>query len=289
MTYSLIARDEETGELGVAVQSRAFRTGAVCAWARAGVGAVATQSFTDVRYGARGLELLAAGVSPAEALSRLLADDERPEFRQVALLAADGQTAAHTGDACVPAAGHVDEANVSVQGNMLASAEVWPAMLGRFRSARGSLANRLLDSLDTAEVAGGDFRGRQAGAVLVVSAERSDAEPWSGRVVDVRVDDSEDPLAELRRLVRLSEAHQRRGRPAPGASPEEEMEAARAAGLREDEVVLTGAAAAAAGGDLERATALLRSLVEADRHWLDAFDRYERLGFLPTGVTARLT
>jgi uncharacterized Ntn-hydrolase superfamily protein len=289
MTYSLVARDEETGELGVAVQSRAFRTGAVCAWARAGVGAIATQSFTDERYGVRGLELLASGVSPAEALAQLLADDDRPEFRQVAFLAAAGETAAHTGEACIAAAGHIAETNVSVEGNMLASAEVWPAMLEGFRSARGSLGNRLLDALDAAEAAGGDFRGRQAGAVLVVSADRSDAEPWNGRVVDVRVDDSEDPLSELRRLVRLSEAHHRLGRPEPGTSPDEEMEAVRAAGLREDQVVLTGAAAAAARGDVERATALLRSLVQADRRWLDTFDRYERLGLLPRGVTARLT
>jgi uncharacterized Ntn-hydrolase superfamily protein len=289
VTYSLVARDEETGVLGVAVQSRAFRTGAVCAWARAGVGAIATQSFTDERYGVRGLELLAAGVAPREALARLLADDERPEFRQVAFLGADGHTAAHTGEACVPAAGHIDEENISVQGNMLASADVWPAMLHGFRSANGALADRLLDALDAAEAAGGDYRGRQAGAVLVVSSERSDTEPWSGRVVDVRVDDSDDPLAELRRLVRVAKAHRRLGRPAPGASPEEEMEAVRAAGLREDEVVLTGAAAAAAGGDVERATAMLRSLVEADGRWLHAFDRYERLGFLPPGTTARLT
>jgi uncharacterized Ntn-hydrolase superfamily protein len=253
------------------------------------VGAIATQSFTDMRYGARGLELLAEGVPPTEALARLLADDERPEFRQVAFLGADGRTAAHTGDACVPAAGHVDETNVSVQGNMLASTDVWPAMLEGFRSARGSLAERLLDALDAAEAAGGDFRGRQAGAVLVVSAERSEAEPWDGRVVDVRVDDNDEPVEELRRLVRLSEAHRRLGRPAPGASPDDEMEAARTAGLRADEVLVTGAAAAAAAGDLERATALLRSLVDADGRWLDPFERYERLGFLPRGTTASLT
>ena len=289
MTYSLVARDEETGELGVAVQSRAFRTGAVCAWARAGVGAIATQSFTDMRYGARGLELLAEGTPPTDALARLIADDDRPEFRQVAFLGADGRTAAHTGDACVPAAGHIDDANVSVQGNMLASSDVWPAMLERFRSARGSLADRLLAALDAAEASGGDFRGRQAGAVLVVSAERADAQPWEGRVVDVRVDDSDDPVAELRRLVRLSEAHRRLGRPTPGASADEVMEAARADGLRADEVVMTGAAAAAAAGDLERATALMRSLVEVDGRWLEAFERYERLGFLPPGTAARLT
>jgi len=289
MTYSLVARDEETGELGVAVQSRAFRTGAVCAWARAGVGAIATQSFTDMRYGARGLELLSEGTSPKQALARLLADDERPEFRQVAFLGADGQTAAHTGDACVPAAGHIDEANVSVQGNMLASADVWPAMLEGFRSARGPLADRLLDALDAAEGAGGDFRGRQAGGVLVVSAERSESEPWNGRVVDVRVDDAENPLAELRRLVRLSTAHRLVGRPGAGVSPEEAMDGARAAGLRADEVLVTGAAAAAAAGDAERAIAMLRSLVEEDGRWLEAFDRYERLGLLPLGTTARLT
>jgi len=288
MTYSLVARDEQTGELGVAVQSRAFRTGAVCAWARAGVGAIATQSFTDMRYGARGLELLAADVAPGDALEQLLADDDRAAFRQVAFLAADGRTAAHTGDACVPAAGHDAQANVSVQGNMLASSNVWPAIAEGFRSANGSLAERLLQALDAAEAAGGDYRGRQAGAVLVVSAERSDERPWEGRVVDVRVDDSDEPLAELRRLVRLSEAHRRLGRPAPGALPEDEMEVARGAGLRDDEVVLTGAAAAAANGDVERATAMLRSLVERDHRWLEAFDRYERLGFFPPGVTERL-
>jgi uncharacterized Ntn-hydrolase superfamily protein len=289
MTYSLIGRDEATGALGVAVQSRAFRTGAICAWARAGVGAIATQSFTDMRYGVRGLELLAKGVSPADALASLVAEDDRADFRQVAFLAADGRTAAYTGSACVPAAGDRAIENASAQGNMLASADVWPGMLDAFTASTGQLAHRLLDALDAGEAAGGDFRGRQAGAVFVVSGERSDAEPWAGRIVDVRVDDSDEPLRELRRLVRLSDAHRRLGKPPPGASAEEEMDAARAAGLREDQVIATGAAAAAAMGDVERAVAMLRSLTEADAHWLDTFERYERLGFLPEGVTAQLT
>jgi uncharacterized Ntn-hydrolase superfamily protein len=289
MTYSLVGRDAETGELGVAVQSRAFRTGAVCAWARAGVGAIATQSFTDVRYGVRGLELLASAVLPADALARLVAEDDRPEFRQVAFLGADGRTSAHTGSACISAAGDVAVENASAQGNMLASDEVWPAILDSFRASQGPLAHRLLDALDAGEAAGGDFRGRQAGGVLVVSGERSDAEPWAGRIVDVRVDDSDDPLRELRRLVRLSDAHRRLGNPQPGATPEDEMEAARSAGMREDEVVATGAAAAAASGDVERAVAMLRSLTEAEPRWLETFDRYERLGFVPPGVTERLT
>jgi uncharacterized Ntn-hydrolase superfamily protein len=289
MTYSLVARDEDSGELGVAVQSRAFRTGAVCPWARAGVGAIATQSFTDMRYGARGLELLAAGAAPDAALQELLAVDERREFRQVAFLGGDGRTAVHTGAACIAEAGDVAVENASAQGNMLASADVWPAMLEAFRAARGPLAHRLLDALDAAEAARGDFRGRQAGAVLVVSAERSDDAPWNGRVVDVRVDDGDEPLAELRRLVRLSDAHRRLGRPPPGSSADEEMDAAREAGLRDDEVTMTGAAAAAASGDVERAAAMLRALVGENARWLEAFERYEQLGFLPPGVTARLT
>jgi uncharacterized Ntn-hydrolase superfamily protein len=284
----LIARDDATGELGVAVQSRAFRTGAVCMWARAGVGAVATQSFTDVGYGVRGLERLADGTAPADALNELLEADEHRQFRQVAFLSADGSTAAHTGELCIQDAGDVSARGASAQGNMLASRDVWPAILEAFHAARGPLAHRLLDALDAGEAAGGDFRGRQAGGILVVSAERSDEEPWAGRLVDLRVDDGEEPLRELRRLLRLSDAHRRLGRPAPGADAEDEMEAARAAGLREDEVTLTGAAAAAAAGDLERALRLLRTLTDADRRWLETIDRYERLGLVPEGVTARL-
>lgn len=289
MTYSLIGRDDETGELGVAVQSRAFRTGAVCAWARAGVGAIATQSFTDVRYGVRGLELLAAGTSPEDALASLVADDDRRDFRQVAFLAAAGRTAAYTGSACISAAGDLAVENASAQGNMLVSEEVWRAMLESFTASHGPLANRLLGALDAAEAAGGDFRGRQAGAVLVVSGERSDTEPWAGRIVDVRVDDSDEPLRELRRLVRLSDAHRRLGKPPPGATADEEMDAARAAGMRADEVTMTGAAAAAANGEVDRAVAMLRSLTEANGRWLETFDRFERFGILPPGTTARLT
>src|SRR5262245_54045082 len=128
MTYSIVARDEGTGELGVAVQSRAFNTGAACAWARAGIGVVATQSFTERRYGPRGLTLMAQGRDPQEALDELLAADELREVRQVAFLDAGGASAAHTGSDCIPHAGHVSAAGVSAQGNMLRSDEVWPAM-----------------------------------------------------------------------------------------------------------------------------------------------------------------
>lgn len=228
MTYSIVARDPETGELGVAVQSRAFGTGAVCPWALPGVGAATTQSFTEVSYAPRGLELLAAGRSPQEALDELVAADDGRHVRQVAYVAADGATAAHTGDACVPECGHLARENVSAQGNMLASADVWPAMIEAFETTAGPLAARLLAALDAAEEAGGDFRGRQAGGLLVVSGNRDDP-PWR-RLVDVRVDDHPEPVQELRRLYVLSDAYGRRRE----LSPDE----ARAAGLRDDEVLM---------------------------------------------------
>jgi uncharacterized Ntn-hydrolase superfamily protein len=285
VTYSIVARDPQTGELGVAVQSRAFRVG-VCAWARPGVGAVATQSFTEPGYGPRGLELLADGRPPAEALHELLAADDRSGFRQVAFLAADGRTAAHTGDACIPDCGDVSRENLSAQGNMLASTEVWTAAAEGFEAAAGSLAERLLAGLDAAEEAGGDFRGRQAAALLVVSGDR-DRPAWE-TVVDLRVDDHPEPLLELKRLYAIWAARRRLAALGPDCSPAEEAERARQAGLREDEVALTEALAEAARGRLDAAAAALRPLTRADGRWREAVERYERLGILPEGVVGRL-
>jgi uncharacterized Ntn-hydrolase superfamily protein len=285
VTYSIVARDPQTGELGVAVQSRAFRVG-VCAWARPGVGAVATQSFTEPGYGPRGLELLADGRPPAEALDELLAADDRSGFRQVAFLAADGRTAAHTGDACIPDCGDVSRENLSAQGNMLASTEVWTAAAEGLETAAGSLAERLLAGLDAAEEAGGDFRGRQAAALLVVSGDRD--RPAGETVVDLRVDDHPEPLLELKRLYAIWAARRRLAALGPDCSPAEEAERARQAGLREDEVALTEALAEAARGRLDAAAAALRPLTRADGRWREAVERYERLGILPEGVVGRL-
>lgn len=285
MTYSIVARDPETGELGVAVQSRAFRVG-VCAWARPGVGAIATQSFTDPAYGPRGLELLGDGRSPADALEELLAADERKGFRQVAFLAADGTTAVHTGDACIPDCGHVTRANLSAQGNMLASRGVWGAAADGFEDTGGTLAERLLAALDAAEEAGGDFRGRQAAVLLVVSGDRE--RPAWETVVDLRVDDHPEPLAELHRLYGIWAARRRLTALGPESQPAAEAEAARAAGLREDEVALTEALAHAKRGDLDAAAATLRPLAAADRRWREAIERYERLEILPAGVHDRI-
>jgi uncharacterized Ntn-hydrolase superfamily protein len=285
VTYSIIGRDEATGELGVAVQSRAFGVG-LCAWARPGVGAIATQAFTERSYGALGLDLLARGESPADALAQLLGADEERDFRQVAFLSADGRTAAHTGAACVPDCGHTARDGVSAQGNMLASPAVWHAAADTFAAAEGTLAERLLAALDAAEEAGGDFRGREAAVLLVVSGDPEE-KPWEP-VVDLRVDNHAEPLRELRRLHRIAAAYRRRGSFDEQTSLEEEVEIARAAGLPEDQIAVSAALVAEKHGDLDEAAARLRPLAELDPRWREAFDRNVRLGQMPRAVLDRL-
>jgi uncharacterized Ntn-hydrolase superfamily protein len=285
VTYSIIGRDEATGELGVAVQSRAFGVG-LCAWARPGVGAIATQAFTERSYGPLGLDLLAAGESPAGALAQLLGADEQSDFRQVAFLSADGRTAAHTGAACVPDCGHTARDGVSAQGNMLASPAVWHAAADTFAAAEGTLAERLLAALDAAEEAGGDFRGREAAVLLVVSGDPEE-KPWEP-VVDLRVDNHAEPLRELRRLHRIAAAYRRRGSFDEQTSLEEEVEIARAAGLPEDQIAVSAALVAEKQGDLDEAAARLRPLAELDPRWHEAFERNVRLGQMPRAVLDRL-
>jgi uncharacterized Ntn-hydrolase superfamily protein len=285
VTYSIVGRDESSGELGVAVQSRAFHVGP-CAWARPGVGAVATQSFTEYGYGPRGLDLLGAGELPGDALAQLLQADEQRDFRQVAFLAADGRTAAHTGPACVPDCGHVERPDVSAQGNMLASPTVWHAAADAFGEADGPLAERLLDALDAAQEAGGDFRGRESATLVVVSGNPDD-EPWE-RAFDLRVDNHPEPLHELRRLYGIAAAYRRRRDFGPGTSLDEEIEIARAAGLPEDQVAVTAAIVAGIHGDVDEAAARLRPVADSDPRWREAFERYVRLGFMPQAVVDRL-
>lgn len=220
MTYSIVALDPATGELGVAVQTRWFAVGAICPWVEPGVGAVATQSFVEPAYGPRTLALLREGVPPAEALARQLAADEGREVRQVGIVDAEGRTAAHTGSRCVAAALHFAGEGVSCQANMMARDTVPAAMLDAYRGATGDLPDRLLTALVAAESEGGDIRGRQS-AVLLVAPGRGPAiaarggavpgtqamEPWRRRV-DLRVDDAPVPLRELARLLRFARAQE---------------------------------------------------------------------------------
>jgi uncharacterized Ntn-hydrolase superfamily protein len=285
VTYSIVGRDEASGDLGVAVQSRAFGVG-MCAWARPGVGAVATQSFTERSYGPRGLDLLVTGSSPANALAALVEADKQQDFRQVAFLAADGRTAAHTGAACVPDCGHVARDGVSAQGNMLASPAVWHAAADTFDTAEGTLAERLLAALDAAEEAGGDFRGRESATLLVVSGDPKE-EPWE-QVFDLRVDNHADPLGELRRLHGIAAAYRRRRYFDAQTDLDEEVDIARRAGLPEDQVAVTAAIAAGAHRDLEAATAWLRPVAQSDPRWRESFERYVRLGYMPQALLDRL-
>jgi uncharacterized Ntn-hydrolase superfamily protein len=205
-TYSIVARDPATGELGVAVQSHWFSVGPLVAWAEAGVGAVATQSFVDPSYGKLGLELMRAGRSAPDALKGLLAADSGSAVRQVGMIDAEGRVAAHTGERCIVAAGHIVGENFAVQANMMEKDTVWPAMAKAFRETKGDLAARMMAALEAAEAAGGDIRGKQAAALVVVSGKPT-GKPWVDRKFDVRVDDHPRPLEELKRLLTLQRAY----------------------------------------------------------------------------------
>ncbi|WP_394348144.1 DUF1028 domain-containing protein [Pontibacter mangrovi] len=206
-TYSIVALDPKTGEMAVGVQSHWFSVGTAVPWAEAGVGVVATQSFTNKSFGPRGLALLKEGKSPEEALKILLAEDEAREMRQVAILDAKGNVATHTGDKCIRYAGHITGKNFSVQANMMLTDKVWPAMAKAFEKSEGQpLAERVLLALKAAEREGGDIRGRQSAALVVVPGQKT--EPWEGRTIDLRVDDSEQPLEELERLLKVFRAYE---------------------------------------------------------------------------------
>src|SRR3954451_6678321 len=202
-TYSIVARDPGTGELGAAVQSHWFSVGSIVAWARPGVGAVCTQSIAEPAYGPRLLDRLEHGEAPRAALDALLASDDAARFRQVAVIGPSGAPATHTGDGCIAFAGHETGDDFSAQANMMASQDVWPAMARAFEAASGPLARRLLAALRAAEDAGGDVRGRQSAAVVVVPGG---GEPWR-RVVELRVEDHPEPLDELERVLTLHDAY----------------------------------------------------------------------------------
>jgi uncharacterized Ntn-hydrolase superfamily protein len=210
-TYSIVARDAETGELGVAVQSHWFSVGSIVPWAKAGVGAVATQSFVEPSYGPLGLEAMAAGTAPGEALRALVAKDPSPAVRQVAFVDASGRVAAHTGDGCIPGAGHRTGKGYSVQANLMLTEDVPDVMARAFESAEGPLAERMMAALEAAQAAGGDIRGKQSAAILVVRGKPSDR-PWTDRLIDLRVEDHDHPVAEIRRLLHLHRAYEHMNR-----------------------------------------------------------------------------
>lgn len=206
-TYSIVARDSITGEMGVAVQSHWFSVGSLVTWGKAGVGVVATQSFVNPSFGPRGLALLENGLSPKMAVEVLLELDEGKAVRQLAILDVNGNVEAFTGENCIEAAGHIVGNNFSVQANLMDKNTVWPAMAKAFENAKGSLAERMLAAMEAAQNEGGDIRGKQSAAILVVKA-KSTGNGWEDKVVDLRIEDHDNPIKEMKRLLNVHKAYE---------------------------------------------------------------------------------
>jgi uncharacterized Ntn-hydrolase superfamily protein len=265
VTYSIVARDPENGQLGVAVQSHFFGVRAVVPWVLSGYGAVATQAMAEISYGPLGIERLRAGESAMDALAALLAADEGRETRQVAIVDATGRIAVHTGERTIADAGHVVGDGWSVQANMMRREGVPEAMAHAFTAATGDLADRMLAALDAAEAAGGDIRGKQSAALVVGYGDP--AKPWE-RLIDVGVDDTVDPLGELRRLVRVRRAYLGDESCADAMGDNPELQFWRAIAL-------------AAAGQPEAARPLLEQAYAADRGWASLLERLPAANLFP--------
>jgi len=299
VTYSIVARDAATGELGVAVQSHYFQVGPVVPWALAGVGAIATQSRVNVAYGPSGLVLLKQGFSAEETLRALTAGDGQAEIRQCGIVDATGRVAAHTGAKCIPAAGHVLGDGFSCQANLMDRDTVWQAMADAFTSTPGALAERMLAAMEAAEAEGGDIRGKQSAAILVVTGKPTGRE-WEDRTVDLRVEDSPEPLPELRRLLRIRRAYDMAG------DADHLAEAGDKAGARArlmealalapeiGELKFWGGLDIAMGGDVDEGVRLMSEVVHKEgRHWIETMKRLVLVGTVPAelaaDIEARLT
>jgi len=285
-TYSIVARDPKTGEMGVAVQSHYFSVGPVVPWAEAGVGAVATQSLVLVDYGPNGLDLMRKGLTAREALDSLLKADAHHEGRQVAMVDAKGNVAAFTGPSCIPDAGDVQGEQLSCQANLMANDKVWPAMKAAYEKTQGDLAERLMAALEAAEKAGGDIRGRQSAAMLVVKGQAS-GKPWNDVVVNLRVEDHEQPLVELRRLLQLRRAYNLEDQGDNFTVEKKSAEAARAYAeamkLAPDVVELQFWAAVTmyTNDRKPEALALFKKVFAREARWVPLLPRLAKVGLFP--------
>jgi uncharacterized Ntn-hydrolase superfamily protein len=205
-TYSIVARDPETGEMGVAVQSHWFSVGSIVTWGEAGVGVVATQSFVNPAFGPDGLAILKSGMTADQVVDKLIADDEGKDLRQLAIIDVNGNVKSYTGKNCIPAAGNIVGKNYSVQANLMLNERVPAAMSKSFEESTGPLAERLIKALFAAQEVGGDIRGKQSAAILVVKG-KSTGKVWEDREIDLRVEDSPEPLKELSRLLKVHRAY----------------------------------------------------------------------------------
>lgn len=285
-TFSIVCRDAKTGEMGVAVQSHWFSVGTAVSWAEAGAGAVATQSFVNKSFGPRGLALLKDGKTAQQALDELLSTDEGREVRQVAIIDTKGNVAVHTGKNCIDYAGHIKGDNFSVQSNMMLTDKVPAAMATAFRGSEGKpLAERMLLALEAAQAAGGDIRGKQSAAMIVVPG-KTNGEPWNERTVDLRVDDSGDPIPELRRLynVHVAYEHMNNGDLAVEkndmAKAMQEYNAAMEMFPQNLEMQYWTGITLANNKELDKATPILKKVFAADVNWKELTRRLPKVGLL---------
>ena len=285
-TYSIVARDAVSGKMGVAVQSHWFSVGSIVTWAEAGVGAIATQSFVDPAYGPRGLELMKSGLSAEQALEALLLVDEGRSVRQVAFVDVQGRVSAHTGANCIDAADHYVGEGYSVQANMMLNDRVVPAMSKAYEETEGDLADRLMAALEAAQTAGGDIRGKQSAAMLIVKGE-SAGRPWADRVLELRIEDHPTPITELRRLLNVHRAyeHMNAGDVAVEHNDLEQAmtEYGQAAELLPGnvEVQYWAAVTLATSGDIEEALPMFRRVFAADSNWIELTKRLQKPGIIP--------
>ncbi|HMI31712.1 MAG TPA: DUF1028 domain-containing protein [Candidatus Limnocylindrales bacterium] len=284
-TFSIVARDPETGDLGVAVQSHYFSVGPIVPWAEPGVGAVATQSLVEVSYGPRGLQMMSSGRGASQTLKELLEQDPNREVRQVAMIDARGDVAAHTGKKCIPAAGDHVGKQYSVQANLMENNRVWPAMARAYENTRGDLATRLLAALDAAQDAGGDIRGQQSAAIVIVKGKRSN-KPWQDRIMDLRVEDNPHPITELRRLVKTWRAYRNvdQGDAYATEGKIEDAMKAYAEGARlapgNDEILFWEAASLWQLGREKEAAPIFRKVFARDHRWAELVPRLVPAGLL---------
>jgi len=285
-TYSIVAYDKETGQLGVAVQSHWFSVGSSVPWVESGVGAVATQSFTEPSYGHLGLELMRSGKSAGRALDGLIAADPHQDVRQVAMVDARGRIAVHTGKNCIPEAGHHAGEGFTCQANLMLKDTVWDAMAEAFRSTEGELADKLMAALEAAESEGGDIRGKQSAALIVVKGESSGVW-WRNRIYDLRIEDHPRPLPELKRLLRLNKAynHMNRGDAYLTENKVEEAMQAYSRAMKmypgNAEMIFWPAVTLAAAGSVDESLPLFKKVFSMDRNWAILLPRLAKVGQLP--------
>lgn len=291
-TFSIVARDKKTGEMGVAVQSHWFSVGADVPWAEAGVGVVATQSFVDPSYGTKGLELMRLGKSASETLKQLIAADSGEAVRQVAMVDSKGEAAVHTGKRCVDYAGHRTGDGYSVQANLMLNDKVPNAMANAFETAPGDLAERMMMALEAAQEVGGDIRGKQSAAMIMVKAQSS-GKSWADRTVNLRVEDHPEPLKELRRLISVARAygHMNAGDAAMEKNDVETAlkeygEAMKLAGDNV-EIAFWSALTLALKGKVDQALPIFKKVFLEDRNWVEVLKRLPKAGMIPDDDTGR--